>query len=102
MLDFMLATLRAGSTRSAVTNKNKPAQPLGKPRVESGEAMRSKASLRMRTYLLALSPWTKPVDLWTLGGIANSLQDRGLPCICPSNNEDSEPEIVGNFGEDLL
>jgi hypothetical protein len=56
----------------------------------------------MTTYLLALSPWTKPVDLWTLCGIANSLQDRGLPCICPSNNEDSEPEIVREIGEEML
>ena len=56
----------------------------------------------MTTYLLTLSQWTKPIDLWTLGGIANSLQDRSLPCVCPSNNEDSELEIVGDFGEDLL
>ena len=56
----------------------------------------------MRTHPLTLSPRTKPVDLWTLGGFANSLQDRGLPCICPSNNEDSEPDIVGDFGEELL
>ena len=36
VLDVMLATLRAGSSLSAVTDnlKNKPAQPLGKPRVE--------------------------------------------------------------------
>jgi hypothetical protein len=83
---------------------NKPAQPLVKPRVEPDEMMKSKAPLRtrMRTYPLALSLWTKPIDLWTLGGIANSLQDRGLPCICPSDNEDSEPEIFGDFGEDLL
>jgi hypothetical protein len=66
--------------------------------------MKSKAPLRtrMRTYPLAPSLWTKPVDLWTLGGIANSLQDRGLSCICPSNDEDSKPEIFGDFGEDLL
>jgi hypothetical protein len=36
VLDVMLATLRAGSSPSAVTDKNKPAQPLGKPRVEPG------------------------------------------------------------------
>ena len=29
VLDVMLATLRAGSSRSAVTDKNMPAQPLG-------------------------------------------------------------------------
>ena len=56
----------------------------------------------MTTYLLTLSQWTKPIDLWTLGGITNSLQDRSLPCVCPSDNEDSEPEILGDFGEDLL
>jgi hypothetical protein len=65
--------------------------------------MRSKAPLRLktRTYLFSLAPWTKTVDLWTLGGITNSLQDRGLPCVCPSDNENSEPDIVGEIGEDL-
>jgi hypothetical protein len=36
VLDVMLATLRAGSSPSAITDKNKAAQPLGKPRVEPG------------------------------------------------------------------
>jgi hypothetical protein len=102
VLDVMIAALRAGSSRSAVTDKNKPAQPLGKPRVEPGQTMRSKARLRMRTYPFALSPWTKPVNLWTLGGITNSLQNRGLSCVCSSNNEHSELDIVGNFWEVLL
>jgi len=104
VLHIVQATLQAGSSISAVSNKNRPAQPLVMPRVESDHMMKSKALLapRMTTYPLTLSPWTKPVDLWTLGSIANFLQDRGLPCICPSNNEDSEPEIVGDFGEDLL
>jgi hypothetical protein len=56
----------------------------------------------MRTHPLALSPWTKPVDLWTLGCIANSLQNRGLACVCSSNNEDSELDIVGDDGDELL
>jgi hypothetical protein len=56
----------------------------------------------MRTYPLALSLWTEPIDLWTLGGIANSLQDRGLSCVCSSDNEHSEFDIVGDFGEELL
>jgi hypothetical protein len=56
----------------------------------------------MRTYPLALSRWANPVDLWTLGGIANSLQNCGLACICPSNNKDSELDIFGDFGEELL
>jgi hypothetical protein len=43
-----------------------------------------------------------PVDLWTFGGIANSLQNRGLASVCSSDNEDSELEIVGDFGEELL
>jgi hypothetical protein len=64
--------------------------------------MRSKSPLRMRTYPLALSLWIKPVDLWTLDGIANSLQNRGLACVCPSNNEDSELDVVGGVGEELL
>jgi hypothetical protein len=36
VLDVMLATLHTGSSRSVVTDKNKPAQPLEKPRVEPG------------------------------------------------------------------
>ena len=89
-------------SRSAITDKNKPAQPLGKPRVEPGYMIKSKSPPGMRTYTLALSLWTEPVDLWTLGGIANSLQNRGLACVCSSNNEDSELDIFWDCGEKLL
>jgi hypothetical protein len=56
----------------------------------------------MRTYPPTHSPWTEPVYLWTVGGIADPLQDRGLPCVCPSDDEDPEPDIVGDFGEGVL
>ena len=36
VFDVMLATLRAGSSRSAITDKNKLAQPLVKPQVQPG------------------------------------------------------------------
>ena len=60
----------------------------------------------MRTYLrlIALPPETKPEDPpnRTLGGIAKSLQNRGLACVCSSNNENSELDILRNLGEELL
>ena len=56
----------------------------------------------MRTYPLALSLWTEPIGLWTRGGIANSLQNRGLSCVCSSDNEHSEFDIAGDSGEELL
>jgi len=42
---------------------------------------------------MANSPSTGPVDLWTLGCIANSLQNCGLPCIRSSDNENSELDL---------
>jgi hypothetical protein len=42
------------------------------------------------------------VDLWTLGGVTNSLENGGLPCIRSSNNEDPELDIDGNSREILL
>jgi hypothetical protein len=47
-------------------------------------------SLGTRTYPLVSSPWARPVDLWTLGGVANPLKDRCLSGVRFSNNEDSE------------
>ena len=44
-------------------------------------------------YLCAPSPLIKPVDLGTLRGIADSLQYRGLSCICSSDNQNSEFDI---------
>ena len=42
------------------------------------------------------------VDLRTFGGVADSLENRCLPRICSSNNEDSELDIAGESGEVLL
>ena len=42
---------------------------------------------------MANSPSTGPVYLWTLGCIANSLQNGGLPCVRSSDNEDSELDL---------
>ena len=36
---------------------------------------------------------TAPVDLWTFGGIANSLQDGSLSRVCSSDYENSEPDV---------
>jgi hypothetical protein len=102
VLDVVQTALRARSSRSAATDKNQPAQPLLNPRGEPKQIMRLKALLCMRTYPLALSLWTEPVDLWILGGITNSLQNRGLAGICSPNDEDSEPDSAREFGEGLL
>jgi len=58
-------------------------------------------SLGTRTYQLAISRWFNPVDLWTLRGVTDSLQDGRFSCVCPSNNEDSERDIRDS-GEILL
>jgi len=50
----------------------------------------------------SLSTVTTPVDLRILGGIADSLENRCLPCICSSNDEDSELDVAGESGEILL
>jgi hypothetical protein len=47
-----------------------------------------------RTYPLAFSLWTQPVDLWTLCGVTDSLQDGRLAGICSSNNEDPELNLT--------
>jgi hypothetical protein len=52
----------------------------------------------MRTYPLATSPLITPVDDWTLCGVTDSLQDRGLPGVRSSNDEHSELDIVGLSG----
>jgi hypothetical protein len=57
---------------------------------------------RKGTHPLAISRSVDPIDLWTLGGVTNSLQNGGLPRICPSNDEDPELDIVGNLREILL
>jgi len=43
-----------------------------------------------------------PIDIWALRCVTYSLQNRCLPCIRSSDNEDSEREIVKNSGEILL
>jgi hypothetical protein len=57
--------------------------------------MRPNVALRMRTYPLVTSPLITPVDLWTLCGVTDSLQDGGLPGVRSSNNKHSELDIVG-------
>jgi len=52
-----------------------------------------KASLGMSTYPIASTRRTRPVDLWTLCCVADSLQYGRLPRICSSNNEHSELEM---------
>ena len=49
--------------------------------------------LAKTTYPLAFPPVIHAVDLWTFGGIANSLQDGSLSCICPSDYKDSKPNL---------
>jgi hypothetical protein len=53
-------------------------------------------SLGTRTYSLA-----RPVDLWTVGGVANSLKDGCLSGVCFSDDEDTELDIW-SFGKILL
>ena len=60
--------------------------------------MRSRTSARIRTHQLASSPWTTPVDLRTLGRIANPLQNRCFPSIRSSDNEHSEFDIWDSGG----
>ena len=60
--------------------------------------MRLNILLGIRTYPLATSPLITPVDLWTLRGVTNSLQDGGFARVCSSNNEDSELDIAGDSG----
>jgi hypothetical protein len=51
--------------------------------------------LGTRSYPLAKTPRVNAVDLWTLGGVTDAFEDRCLPRICSSNNEDSELEVDG-------
>jgi hypothetical protein len=52
------------------------------------------------TYPLAISLWIKPIDLWTLRGVTDSLQDGGLSGVRSPNNENSELEldVAGSSG----
>ena len=63
--------------------------------------MRSKASSGTRTYLIAISSWTKPVDLRTLRRITNPLSNGCLSCIRSSDNEHSELDTQAS-GDILL
>ena len=47
---------------------------------------------------MASSVWIKPVDLRTLGRIANLLQNRSFACIRSSDNEYSELDICDSGG----
>jgi len=53
----------------------------------------------MRTYPLAISRFITTVDLWTLRGVTNSLENGGLPRIRSSNNEDPELDRAGDSRE---
>jgi hypothetical protein len=57
--------------------------------------------LGRRTYQCLVSRFIKPVDLWTLRGVDDSLQYRCFSCICSPDNEDSELDIWES-GEDPL
>ena len=50
----------------------------------------------MRTYPLAISEFIITVDLRTLRGVTNSLENGGLSCIRSSNNEDPELDRAGD------
>src|SRR6266850_8616680 len=63
--------------------------------------MRSKVPLGMRTYQLASSLWTNPVDVCTLGGGADTIKKRCFSCVFSPDNEDSEHDIWDS-GETLL
>jgi hypothetical protein len=60
--------------------------------------MRLNVALEMRTYHRATSPLITPVDLWTLCGVTDTLQDGGLSGVRSSNNEHAELEIAGQLG----
>jgi hypothetical protein len=92
------------SRRTHRQGKEKPAQPPLKGQVEPGEipVMRWEEARGRRTYLLGISMFIKPVDLWTLRGVTYSLEDGGLPGICSSNDEDPEFDVVGDSGKIVL
>jgi hypothetical protein len=60
---------------------------------------RNQTKLGRTAYALAFPPSIQPVDLRTLGGIADSLENRCHPRICSSNDEDSEFDVPGESGE---
>ena len=64
--------------------------------------MRLNILLGTRTYPLATSPLVTPIDLWTIRGVTDSLQDGGLAGVCSSNNEDSELDISGDSGKNRI
>jgi len=55
--------------------------------------MRFKTPLGMSTYLIASTRRTRPIDLWTVCGVTDSLQNGSLPRVCSSNDEHSELDI---------
>ena len=55
-----------------------------------------------RTYPLAISLCITPIDLWTLRGVTDSLQDGGLAGVRSSNDEDSELDISGDSGKNRI
>ena len=55
--------------------------------------MRLNASLGMSTYPITSTRRARPIDLWTLCCVADSLQYGRLPRICSSNDEHSELEM---------
>jgi hypothetical protein len=58
--------------------------------------------LGTRTYSLAISLSITPIDLWTLRGVTDSLQDGGLASVRSANNEDSELDISGDSGKNRI
>src|SRR6266850_439531 len=98
VLDCMQATLHAGCSQSAVSHKNKPAQPPLWGGVQPGQIMSLNVPLGMRTHPLAnlaIFPWIKPEDLRTLRRVTGyTLQDGGFSGVRSSNNEDAELDIL--------
>jgi hypothetical protein len=64
--------------------------------------MRWEESQGTKTYLTTNSLYINAIDLWILGGITDSLQDRCLSRIRPPDNEDSELNGGEHLGEILL
>ena len=64
--------------------------------------MRFSVLLKTRAYPLAISLWIMPIDIWTLRGVTNPLQDGGLAGVRSSDNEDSELDISGDSGKNSM
>src|SRR6267142_6323732 len=62
--------------------------------------IRDRTELGRTGHAQEISPSTtgQPVDLRTLGGIADSLENRCHPRICSSNDEDSELDVPRDSG----